>query len=82
MKSKKDKVETKKCSYEYIHSGMSWKKILHDVYINAPHYPNEPNKLNFSEDKHPIAKRLKISGAELVQGIIFFGKTKFNRTNK
>ena len=54
-----------------IPSGTSWKKILNIIYINSPHSYGESRKCPFNGDNHPLAKKLKITGYELMLGIGF-----------
>lgn len=51
--------------------GSNWKKILNEIYNHSPNSWCESNKCGRNDDNHPIAKKLKISGQELMLGISF-----------
>lgn len=54
-----------------IPTGSYWKNILLEIYNYAPHNYGESNKKSINEDDHILAKKLKISGYELMLGLSF-----------
>ncbi len=56
---------------EKIPSGTSWKRVLLEIYRFAPHQYGESNKIGINNDKHNLAKKLGISGYELMLAISF-----------
>lgn len=54
-----------------IPSGSNWKIILNEIYNYYPHTYGESSKKHISEDDHILAKKLKITGYELMLGIGF-----------
>ncbi|MBN2102088.1 MAG: hypothetical protein JW716_04425 [Candidatus Aenigmarchaeota archaeon] len=66
-KRKKNKTE----KTEEIPSGSNWKEILLEIYHTAPHLYGQSHYINYQNDNHPIAKKIKITGKELDAGILF-----------
>jgi hypothetical protein len=54
-----------------IPTGSSWIKILIEIYKHAPLLYEESFKLGFHDDNHALAKKLHITGSELMFGIVF-----------
>ncbi len=57
-------------------NGSNWKKVLLEVYNNSPHNHGESNKVSFNDNDHPLAKKLKITGYELMLAISFLRDNK------
>lgn len=60
--------------------GSNWKKILNEIYNHSPNSWCESNKCSRNNDNHPIAKKLKINGQELMLGISFLENHKLIKT--
>lgn len=54
-----------------IPSGKSWKRVLDEIYQFAPHQYGDSSKCLFSSDEHSLAKKLHISGYELMLALSF-----------
>lgn len=57
-------------------TGSKWKQILLLIYEKSPHQYLQSNFIGYNDDNHPIAKKLKISGQELILGISFLRDNK------
>lgn len=57
--------------FEKNFTGSSWKRILLEIYRFAPNQYGESSKMGVSDDRHELAKELKITGHELMLGISF-----------
>jgi heme/copper-type cytochrome/quinol oxidase subunit 4 len=68
MKNQKSKKLEK---MRFFPSGNNWKKVLLEIYNNSPHSYGESHKVNFNDDNHPLAKKLKLTGYELMLAISF-----------
>ncbi|MFW9882332.1 MAG: hypothetical protein ACFFG0_55430 [Candidatus Thorarchaeota archaeon] len=65
MSKKKDK------SIRDVPSGSNWSDVLNEIYQKSPHLHGDSVQLPFSDDKHHLAQKLKISGKELEAAISF-----------
>ncbi|HDZ61442.1 MAG TPA: hypothetical protein ENH46_07045 [Candidatus Pacearchaeota archaeon] len=63
-------------------TGSHWKKILNEIYNHSPNSWCESNKMGRNEDNHPLARKFKISGHELMLGISFLEDHKLIETIK
>ena len=61
--------------------GSNWKKILNEIYNHAPNSLCESSKCGRNDGHHPLAKKLKITGHELMLGISFLENHKLIRTD-
>lgn len=59
----------------------NWKRTLKEIYDFAPNNWGESNKISKYEDRHPLAKKLKIRGQELGNTISFLEDQKLIKTN-
>ncbi len=53
-----------------------WKQILEELYRHAPNSYGESLSMGFKDDNHPLAKKLKISGQQLMLGVSFLSEHK------
>ena len=58
-----------------------WRKILLEIYNSAPNKWGYSSKIGYSENSHPLAKKFKISGHELMLNICFLEDNKLIKTN-
>lgn len=61
---------------KFIPAGSNWKKVLLEIYSHSPHQYSESNKVRFDDDRHILARNLKISGYELMLAISFLRENK------
>ena len=64
-----------------IPTGSNWKKILLEIYRNSPHMWGYSKKMQHNDDRHPLAKKLKITGYELMLGLSFLEGHKLIKTS-
>ena len=62
-------------------TGSNWKHVLLEVYRHSPHNYGESHKVGSYDDKHLLAKKLKISGFELGLAISFLRDHKLIKDN-
>ncbi len=68
----KSEIKHKKLNeLKFFPTGNSWKKVLLEIYNNSPHSYGESHKINFNDDNHLLAKKLKLTGYELMLSISF-----------
>jgi len=80
---KKFKRNKKLEELKFFPTGNNWKKVLLEVYNNSPHSYGESHKVSFNDNNHPLAKRLRITGYELMLAISFLRENKLiNDNNK
>ena len=66
---------------KFFPTGSNWKDVLLEIYRHSPHNYGESHKIGFYENKHPIAKKLRISGYELGLAISFLRENKLIEDN-
>jgi len=73
---KKELTETLKLknTFEKVGKAKSWKEILNEIYNSLPSQYGRGTK--GIDDNHPLAKKLKISGFELEQCLMFLSDQK------
>jgi hypothetical protein len=52
-------------------TGQNWKDVLGEIYRFAPHKYGESSKMTFSNNQHELARKLRISGYELMLAVAF-----------
>lgn len=78
---KKFKRNKKLEELKFFPTGNNWKKVLLEIYNSSPHSYGESHKVNFNDNNHPLAKRLKITGYELMLAISFLRENKLIKDN-
>lgn len=78
---KKFKRNKKLEELKFFPTGNNWKKVLLEIYNSSPHSYGESHKVNFNDNNHPLAKRLKITGYELKLAISFLRENKLIKDN-
>jgi len=78
---KKTKKSKKLEELGFFPTGNNWKNVLLEIYNNSPHSYGESHKISFNDNNHPLAKKLKITGYELMLSISFLRNHKLISDN-